>query len=69
MPLSRFIDSAKRHLEQFIEGWRDEDHLGQALWNLHSAVHTEEMIHRGLLPDELDDLPCYLAEDDPRRQP
>ena len=65
MPLTRYVDSCMRHLLQYVEGWRDEDHLGQAFWNLMACVHTEEMIHRGLLPEELNDLPCYLAEDDP----
>lgn len=61
MPLGRFIDSAKRHLDQFIEGHRDEDHLGQAIWNLCALLHVEEMINRGLLPKTLNDLPNYLA--------
>lgn len=59
IPLSRFLDSAKRHLDQFQEGMQDEDHLAQATWNLLGLLHTEEMIKRGLLPIELDDLPCY----------
>ena len=63
MPISRYIDSALRHLYQYIEGKRDEDHLGQAMWNLHSALHGEEMINRGIWPKELYDLPCYIPED------
>lgn len=60
IPLSRFLDSAKRHLAQFIEGHVDEDHLGQAIWNLNGLMHTQELIKRGLLPSSLDDLPNYL---------
>jgi hypothetical protein len=30
MNLSRYVDSAMRHLFQYLEGRRDEDHLGQA---------------------------------------
>jgi acetyl-CoA acetyltransferase len=62
MPMSRYIDSSLRHLTQYIEGKRDEDHLGQAFWNLHSALHMEEQIMRKNLPHELLDLPCYLNE-------
>lgn len=61
MPISRYIDSAIRHLFQYLEGHRDEDHLGQAMWNCASAIHTEEMVKRGLLPKELHDLPNYLV--------
>jgi len=63
MPLSRFIDSALRHLFQYLEGRRDEDHLGQAFWNLSACIHTETMINRGLLPQELNDLPTHYVED------
>jgi len=63
IPLSRFIDSALRHLMQHLEGKRDEDHLGHAAFNVMGLIHTEEMIRRGLLPAELDDLPSYLPAD------
>jgi hypothetical protein len=59
MPMSRFIDSAARHIGQHMQGMTDEDHLGQATWNLLAAVQTEEMIARGILPEELNDLPNY----------
>ena len=62
MPLSRFIDSAMRHLFQYLEGRRDEDHLGQAAWNLLACLHTEEMIERNILGPELNDLPSYKPE-------
>lgn len=63
MPLSRFLDSAIRHLYKHLEGHRDEDHLAAAMWNLHGMIHTEEMVGRGLLPAELNDLPNYLPPD------
>ena len=65
-PLSRYMDSALRHLFQYLEGYRDEDHLAQAAWNVMALIHTEECIHRGLLPQELDDLPnyCPIKESD-----
>jgi len=68
MPLGRYLDSAIRHLEQVLEGKDDEDHAGQSSWNIMAFIHTKEMIDRGLLPKELDDLPNYLynetVEDD-----
>ena len=59
IPLSRFMDSLKRHVDKSAEGMLDEDHEAQALWNLVGLIHTREMIKRGLLPEELDDLPSY----------
>ena len=61
-PMSRCLDSAIRHINQYKEGMRDEEHLGQSAWNLFAAMHFEEMIERGLLPKELDDLPRYIKE-------
>jgi hypothetical protein len=58
-PLSRYIDSAIRHIMRRMEGRTDEDHAGCAMWNLHAFIHTEEMIERGLLPKELNDLPTW----------
>jgi len=63
IPLSSFVDSGLRHLYQFIEGKTDEDHAAACLWNIIGLVHTEEMIYRGLLPIELNDLPCYTPKD------
>jgi len=62
-PLSRGLDSAIRHIFQYIEGMRDEDHLAQAAWNLFAIMHFEEMIERGRLPGELDDLPNYMPQE------
>jgi len=59
LPLSSFVDSGFRHFQQFLEGMEDEDHLHQAIWNLMGLSHTMEMIRRGLLPEELNDLPSY----------
>jgi len=62
IPLCRYLDSAMRHIQQYMEGLRDEDHLSQAAWNLFCVVHTEVMIERGLLPKELNDLPNYVKK-------
>lgn len=57
MPLSWYMDSAQRHLNQYLAGKRDEDHLGQAGFNVMALVHTDAMIRDGRLPAELNDLP------------
>lgn len=56
-PLSRYIDSLIRHAYCLLEGQRDEDHASAIAWNAMAYVHTEEMIRRGLLPKELNDMP------------
>ncbi|MBU0581321.1 MAG: hypothetical protein KKA19_09105 [Candidatus Margulisbacteria bacterium] len=61
-PMSRYFDSTIRHLYKHLEGHRDEDHLAAARWNIAAMIHTEEMIERGKLPKELNDLPNYLKE-------
>lgn len=60
-PLTRYLDSAIRHIYCYLEGKRDEDHAIAGAWNLLALVHTEEMIRRGLLPKELNDLPSYAS--------
>ena len=61
-PMSRALQSSIRHIYQYIEGKRDEDHLAQAAWNLFAAIHFEECIKRGILPKELNDLPDYTKK-------
>lgn len=56
MPFSRYTDSASRHLNKFIMGMEDEDHLAAAVWNLMAIIHHEEL---GEL--HLDDMPHYLS--------
>ena len=63
-PLMRYMDSAIRHLYAYIEGNRDEDHMAAAAWNALAVIHTEEMIARGELPAELDNLPNYSETED-----
>lgn len=57
MPLNRYWDSAVRHLLEFSVGARDEDHLGQALWNIWCLMTTEALIKSGGLPEDLATLP------------
>jgi len=56
-PLSRYLDSAMRHLTKVIMGLEDEDHLCAATWNLMGIIETQKRIELGILPKELDDLP------------
>jgi len=63
LPLSSFVDSARRHLGQLLLGDETEPHAVAALWNLHCLVHTQEAIRLGLLPEDLDDLPKYLQQE------
>lgn len=53
MPVIEFLNSAQRHLDDYLEGDRCEDHLAAAEWNIHCAIHTEEMVKRGLQGREL----------------
>ena len=62
MPTGVTLDSAIRHLYKFIEGYRDEDHLAAAAWNIMVTIHVLEMIDRDLMDDELDNLPDYTSK-------
>ena len=42
MPIGEFINSALRHINQYLEGLNDEDHLAAALWNIGAAIQMEE---------------------------
>lgn len=52
IPFSRCMDSALRHMNQYLAGMRDEDHLAQAIWNITAIIHFEENRR-----DDLNDLP------------
>ena len=57
LPLSRFIDSAHRHLNQFTTGDREEDHLAAIAWNVFAYMFIENEIQKGTLPDSFDNVP------------
>lgn len=59
IPISRCIASLERHLIDFKKGLQDEDHMAAIRCNAGFILHFEEMITRGLLPEELDDMPGY----------
>lgn len=53
-PFCRFLDSALRHIEQYLMREGQEDHLAQAAWNLFAVMHFEETGRA-----DLDDRPDY----------
>ncbi len=67
-PLSRYFDSAMRHLIKFFANWQDEPHLEQAIWNLLCLKETKMMIDIGKLPKELDDIPNEFFKDEDMAQ-
>lgn len=50
IPSSSFLDSALRHLAKYADGWRDEDHLSAAVFNILGLIYNEEK-QRGELMD------------------
>lgn len=63
MPFGRTFQSAKRHLLQFLEGQKSEDHLAQCAFNIMVLMHGQEMIERGIWAKELNDLPDYTPRE------
>jgi len=59
LPMSRCLSSLCRHIMKFKQGMKDEDHLSAILFNAMAIIHYEEMIKRGWLPKELDDIFKY----------
>ena len=58
IPCSSFADSALRHICKYMDGWKDEDHLIAAIWNLCGLAWTEEK------HPELMDIPARLEGTD-----
>jgi len=56
IPISRFYASGFRHLMQWAEGDRTEDHLAAVVFNVFGIMWTEVMIDLGKLPKELKDM-------------
>ena len=63
IPMDRTMASLRRHVRDYREGDRSEDHLAAIAANVMFLIHTEEMIERDLLPANLNDMPSYLAPD------
>jgi len=56
IPYSRVYASLFRHLIQFREGDKSEDHLAAVAWNAFALMLYQDEIEKGNLPAELDDL-------------
>ena len=57
IPTGRYIDSAFRHLMNFMDGEKTEDHLAAVMWNICGLIWTQEQVKRGNLPKSLLTLP------------
>lgn len=57
LSMTRCVDSAKRHLDKFLMGMRDEDHLAACAWNIFAIMHMQELEMK-----EFDDLPKWGYE-------
>ena len=57
IPTGRFLDSAFRHLMNYQDGDRSEDHLTAVAWNIFGLIWTQEQVRRGKLPESLLTLP------------
>jgi hypothetical protein len=57
IPFSRYVDSAIRHMNKFLMGLEDEDHLAGVMFNVMAMMHFQ-----GLQKLEDDNLPHYLKE-------
>lgn len=57
--ISRCLDSLHRHLQAMRIGMEDEDHKAAAKCNIMFIIHYTEVIKRGYLPKELDDMPDF----------
>ncbi|MDD4292245.1 MAG: DUF5664 domain-containing protein [Clostridia bacterium] len=61
-PISRYYDSAYRHLCRMVDGDKKEDHTSALLWNLACIIQTKRDIERGYLPEKLNDFPFTKKE-------
>lgn len=61
-PISRYYDSAMRHLYKYLDDWDDEDHASALFWNIVAIIQTKIDIKKELLPKELDDFPILIKE-------
>jgi hypothetical protein len=59
MPIERCLGSLKRHVASYQAGEKDEDHIAAVACNVMFIIHYEEMIKRGVLPEELGYYPEY----------
>jgi len=55
-PLSRYLDSALRHIFHVLAGHHDEPHAEAAAWNLLAFIETRARIKHKRLPKALEDV-------------
>jgi hypothetical protein len=55
-PLSRYLDSAERHINEIKFLNHEENHCAAVAWNAFAFMYTVEKILSGELPVELDDI-------------
>jgi hypothetical protein len=55
MPFTRVYASMFRHMMQYREGDKSEDHLSAVIWNATALMFYEDAIEAGQLPAELND--------------
>ena len=61
-PVNQGTRSNEFAVEIAKQSMSKEDHMSAVAWNAFGLIHTQEMIKRGLLPKEFDDLPNYLKK-------
>ena len=66
MSYVRVTASLHRHLMKYMQNDWSEDHLAAIAVNASFLMHYDAMIQRGVLPESLDDLPKYTANEIPR---
>ena len=57
---SRYRASLGRHLLDYDEGLKDEDHLAAVVWNAMCIIMNQEFVERGIYPPEIDDFSNYI---------
>ena len=63
IPIKRLLESAIRHLNEYLLGNREEDNIIAAAWNCFAIAHTEDMILKGKMSAALaKGLPCFLSD-------
>jgi len=59
IPIERCLGSLQRHVNSYRAGDKDEDHMAAAMCNVMFILHYEEMVKRGVLPDDISFNPDY----------
>lgn len=62
---ARCLESALRHLNDFMAGDTAEDHLAAAFWNIGALMTMQDRIGAGDLPESLETLPPAMGFDRP----